>query len=59
MQLHTLPVVVAHHPPRLRMTGDGPLELRRHPYALDVTLTWDGLEVQRLFDAGGEAGFAS
>ena len=45
-------------PPRLRLTGDGVPDLRRHQYALDVTLAWDGLEVRRLFAAGGEARFA-
>ncbi len=44
--------------PRLRLTGDRPPELRGHPYALDVTLAWDGLEVQQLLAAGGEARFA-
>ncbi|QEZ47510.1 DUF5594 family protein [Cupriavidus oxalaticus] len=58
VQLCALPAEVPNHPPRLRMTGDGPAELRRHPYSLDVTLAWDGLEVQRLFAAGGEARFA-
>ncbi|NOV25540.1 hypothetical protein E5S69_18725 [Cupriavidus necator] len=58
VQLHTLPAEVPNHPPRLCMTGEGPPELRRHPHSLDVTLAWDGLEVQRLFAAGGEARFA-
>ncbi len=58
MQLHTLPADAPGWPPRLRVTGDGPPDLRRHQYALDITLAWDGLEVQRLFAAGGEARFA-
>lgn len=58
VQLHTLPAEAAGRPARLRMTGDGPPDLRRHPHALDITLAWDGLEVQRLFAAGGEARFA-
>ncbi len=58
MQLQPLPAEAPGLAPRLRVTGDGPPELRRHPYALDVTLAWDGLEVQRLLAAGGEARFA-
>ncbi|MFS8930234.1 DUF5594 family protein [Cupriavidus taiwanensis] len=58
LQLQPLPGDGAGMPPRLRMTAEGPPELRRHPYALDITLAWDGLEVQRLFAAGGEARFA-
>ncbi|RDK12098.1 DUF5594 family protein [Cupriavidus lacunae] len=58
VQLHTLPAETSGRPARLRMTGDGPPDLRRHPYALDITLAWDGLEVQRLFAAGGDARFA-
>ncbi|SPA26351.1 conserved hypothetical protein [Cupriavidus taiwanensis] len=58
LQLQPLPADGPGMPPRLRMTAEGPPELRRHPYALDVTLAWDGLEVQRLFAAGGEARFA-
>ncbi|WP_427310813.1 DUF5594 family protein [Cupriavidus sp. H39] len=58
VQLQPLPGEAPGLAPRLRVTGDGPPELRRHPYALDVTLAWDGLEVQRLFAAGGEARFA-
>lgn len=58
VQLHALPAEAPNRPPRLRMTGDGPAELRRHAHPLDVTLAWDGLEVQRLFGAGGEARFA-
>ncbi len=58
VQLHTLPAEAPGWPPRLRVTGDGPPDLRRHQYALDITLAWDGLEVQRLFAAGGEARFA-
>ncbi|SPK71404.1 conserved protein of unknown function [Cupriavidus taiwanensis] len=58
LQLHPLPAEAPGHASRLRVTGDGPPELRRHPYALDITLAWDGLEVQRLFAAGGEARFA-
>ncbi|WP_349607113.1 DUF5594 family protein [Cupriavidus sp. DF5525] len=58
VQLHTLPADGPNRPARLRLTGEGPAELRRHPFALDITLAWDGLEVQRLFAAGGEARFA-
>ncbi|PZX29485.1 conserved hypothetical protein [Cupriavidus phytorum] len=58
LQLQPLPADGPGQPPRLRMTAEGPPELRRHPYALDITLAWDGLEVQRLFAAGGEARFA-
>ncbi|RZT41373.1 DUF5594 family protein [Cupriavidus agavae] len=30
----------------------------RYPHPLDITLSWDNREVDRLFDAGGSARFA-
>lgn len=58
VQLPTLPADGPNRPARLRLTGEGPADLQRHPFALDITLAWDGLEVQRLFAAGGDARFA-
>ncbi|TPQ33186.1 DUF5594 family protein [Cupriavidus pinatubonensis] len=57
VQLHTLPADAPNVPARLQLTGGGPPELQRYPFVLDITLAWDGLEVQRLFGAGGEARF--
>ncbi|WER45150.1 DUF5594 family protein [Cupriavidus sp. WKF15] len=59
VQLHTLPADARDCPARLQLTGEGPPELRRYRFALDITLAWDGLEVQRLFGAGGDARFVA
>ncbi|WP_354682035.1 DUF5594 family protein [Cupriavidus necator] len=57
VRLHTLPADAPGRSARLHVTGEVSPDLRRHPFALDITLAWDGLEVQRLFAAGGEARF--
>jgi hypothetical protein len=47
------------HPTRVRITGE-PDDHRRHPYPypLNVSLTWDSAEVERLLESDGEARFA-
>jgi hypothetical protein len=46
------------HPTRVRITGEP--APHRHPYAhpLNVLLTWDSAEIERLFEPDGEARFA-
>ncbi|QQX89396.1 hypothetical protein JJQ59_38390 (plasmid) [Cupriavidus necator] len=38
VQCRVLPADAPGLPARLRLTGDGPPELRRHPFALDIRL---------------------
>ncbi len=45
-------------PARVRVHGQGATELQRFPHPLDVTLSWDGLEVEALFADGGDQRFA-
>jgi hypothetical protein len=47
------------HPTRVRITGepDEHRHLHAYPYPLNVSLTWDSAEIERLMDADGEARF--
>ncbi|WP_028226642.1 DUF5594 family protein [Paraburkholderia ferrariae] len=46
------------HPTRVRLTGEA--SANRHPYAypLNVSLTWDIEEIERLMEPGGDVRFA-
>lgn len=58
VQLEVLPPEKPDRPARVRIYGDGPAELRRYACPLDITLAWDGLEVETLFSTGGDKRFA-
>ncbi|WP_454721807.1 MULTISPECIES: DUF5594 family protein [Cupriavidus] len=45
-------------PARLHIYGEPFEGARRFPYPLDIYLSWDSLEVEALFAAGGEEKFA-
>jgi hypothetical protein len=46
------------HPTRVRVWA-APIEaLRHYPYPLNLHLTWDSDEIERLMDEGGEARFS-
>jgi len=47
------------HPTRVRITGqpDEPVHHHPYPYPLNVSLTWDSSEIERLLEADGEARF--
>ncbi|MGO4327918.1 DUF5594 family protein [Cupriavidus sp. 2TAF22] len=45
-------------PARIRIYGEPFDEARRFRHPLNVYLSWDGLEVEALFAAGGEVKFA-
>lgn len=47
------------HPTRVRITGEPDEHRHQHPYPypLNVSLTWDTAEVERLLEPGGEARF--
>jgi len=47
------------HPTRVRITGEPDQHRHRHPYpyALNVSLTWDTAEIERLMEPDGEARF--
>lgn len=59
LQVEVLPGLRTGWPARVRIQGKGAPELQRFTYPLDVTLAWDGLEVESLFAANGEQRFAS
>lgn len=58
--LHTeiLPPEAADQPARLRVWAPARPNGGRYAYPLDITLAWDGFEVDRLFASGGELRFA-
>lgn len=58
VQVDVVPHAGHGHPTRVRLRGE-PGEAR-HPYAyaLNVSLTWDIDEIERLMEPGGEARFA-
>lgn len=58
LQVEVLPGTPAGWPARVRIRGHGALELQRFTHSLDVTLAWDGLEVEALFADGGPQRFA-
>lgn len=59
VQLEVLPPERPGWPARVHLRGDGPAELRRYACPLDITLSWDSLEVETLFSAGGDKRFAA
>lgn len=58
--LHTeiLPPVSFDQPARLRVWAPPRAERGRYAHPLAITLSWDGLEVERLFASGGNLRFA-
>jgi len=44
-------------PTRVRITGEPALHRRRYAHPLNVLLTWDGAEIERLFAPGGDERF--
>lgn len=58
LQAHILPAVSPDQPARLRVTALARPDGGRYAHPLDITLSWDGLEVGRLFATGGEVRFA-
>ncbi len=58
LQIEVLPGTRAGWPARVRIRGHGAVELQRFAHPLDVTLAWDGLEVEALFADGGPQRFA-
>ena len=45
------------HPTRVVITGEPAAHRHPYPYALNVSLTWDSAEIERLLEPGGEARF--
>ncbi|WP_322015121.1 DUF5594 family protein [Paraburkholderia sp. J12] len=46
------------HPTRVRLAGEASVTRHPYAYALNVSLTWDIEEIERLLEPGGEARFA-
>jgi len=59
VRIEIVPYESSAHPTRVRIVGHA--FAHRHPYAceLNVSLTWDSREIERLMQPDGEARFAS
>lgn len=53
-----LPPVASDQPARLRVWAQARPDGGRYAHPIDITLSWDGFEVDRLFASGGELRFA-
>lgn len=53
-----LPPLTSDQPARLRVRASTHPDGGRYGYPIDITLSWDGIEVDRLFASGGETRFA-
>jgi len=54
-----LPYLGHGHPTRIRIHAEPLGALRRYPNPLNLHLTWDSDEIERLMQPGGEARFAA
>ncbi|MGO4415502.1 DUF5594 family protein [Cupriavidus sp. KB_39] len=59
LQTEVRPADRPHLPACLRVSGAARAGGGRYAHPLDITLSWDGYEVERLFEIGGETRFAA
>ncbi|MGA7777944.1 MAG: DUF5594 family protein [Paraburkholderia sp.] len=58
VRVEVLPYEGHGHPTRVRIVGEAVEALRHYPHSLNLLLTWDSDEIERLMGEGGQARFA-
>ena len=58
VRVEVLPYEGHGHPTRVRVFGEAVEALRHYPHPLNLHLTWDSDEIERLMREGGQARFA-